>query len=150
MRIIIINYIIYVIYQNMRFIKINLNVFLQGKGHLFTRWLSKVIILFFLLSSLKEDKLLSKIDSIKDKFCPGSIFENFTAHSDPLNVYCDTSPFQDMSADILVARLILRVIYLVIKVIANSDSSSTFLINQFSTFLLYCSHVFQSGQYKGS
>uniref|UniRef100_A0AAR5QD03 Huntingtin n=1 Tax=Dendroctonus ponderosae TaxID=77166 RepID=A0AAR5QD03_DENPD len=117
-----------------------------GNGHLFSRWISKVIILFFLMSSLKEDKLLSKIDSIKDKFCPGSIFDNFTATSDPLNVYCNTSPFQDMPAENIVATLIFRIIYLTIRVIANSDlKSNPFLISQFSTFLMYCSHIFQSG-----
>jgi len=111
------------------------------------KWLSKVILLLFIISPLKEGELLAKIEAIKAEFSPGSIYENYVATADPLNVHNNADAFQDVRAEVVMARLIFRVVAIVCGLISeNGPRSDRFLVSQLSVFLLYCSHIFQTGK----
>ncbi|XP_066154208.1 huntingtin [Euwallacea fornicatus] len=110
------------------------------------KWLSKVIILMFLISPLKEEELLQKINSIKAEFNPGSILENFVATADPLNVYNNADAFRNLEAEAIVSRLILRIINLVSGLLEETGPNcDEFLVSQLGVFLMYCSLIFQTG-----
>ncbi|XP_050315238.1 huntingtin-like [Anthonomus grandis grandis] len=113
---------------------------------IFCRWLSKLILLFLIISPLKEEELLSKINVLKCEFSPGSIFEHVIATADPLNVYNNADTFENLSSETIIARLILRVVSIIsTKIMESSDTNEEFLVNQFSSFLLFWSYMFQSG-----
>lgn len=106
-----------------------------------------MILLLLIISPLKEEVLLAKINSIKSEFSPGSIFENFTVTADPLNVYNNANVFQNISEEAIIARMIFRVVSIASTEISrNGPNSDAFFVSLFSTFLMYCSHIFQSGK----
>ncbi|XP_076265784.1 huntingtin isoform X2 [Rhynchophorus ferrugineus] len=111
------------------------------------RWISKVILLLLILSPLKEDVLISKINNLKDEFSPGCIHENFIATADPLNVHNNADAFQNVFGEDIIARMFFRVITFTTKHVMElcKNNSNLFLVSQFSVFLMYCLHVFQSG-----
>ncbi|CAH2020477.1 unnamed protein product, partial [Acanthoscelides obtectus] len=103
----------------------------------FNSWLAKVQILLNVLSPLKEDTLLSKIEKLKSEFSPASIFENVTTKADPLNVNNNAETFQNIRAEFIFVRFLLRIISLSAKkcfeVIQNQEGG--FLMQQVSAFL---------------
>ncbi|KAJ8928271.1 hypothetical protein NQ314_019222 [Rhamnusium bicolor] len=115
----------------------------------FSRWLSKILILLLILTPLKEETLLIKINNLKSEFSPNSIFENVITKADPLNVNNNAETFQKISAELIFIRFIFRVVSLTSRqcllVIRNEENS--FLIEQFSVFLMQCLYIFQSGKF---
>ncbi|CAH0556043.1 unnamed protein product [Brassicogethes aeneus] len=114
-----------------------------------SRWLSKIIILLLILSPLKEEVLISKISNLKANFSPFSIFENVVTTVDPLHVVNSESVFQKLSPEVIFVKFVFRVIHLISEEcihIAKNDKND-FLIKQFSVFLIYCLHIFQSGSH---
>ncbi|XP_060528068.1 huntingtin [Cylas formicarius] len=114
------------------------------------RWLSKIIILLFILTSLKEDDLLWNIDEVKAEFNPGSIFQKVPTTADPLNVHNNADVFNGISPEELVSRLYFRVASVVSGEILKRMTDgkvSDFLVSQLTVFLLCCSYTFQSGSH---
>ncbi|CAH1990108.1 unnamed protein product [Acanthoscelides obtectus] len=115
----------------------------------FNSWLAKVQILLNVLSPLKEDTLLSKIEKLKSEFSPASIFENVTTKADPLNVNNNAETFQNIRAEFIFVRFLLRIISLSAKkcfeVIQNQEGG--FLMQQVSAFLMHSLYIFQSGNH---
>ncbi|XP_030750206.1 huntingtin isoform X2 [Sitophilus oryzae] len=111
------------------------------------RWISRIILLLLLLSPLKEDDLHSIIRNSKAKFSPASVFENITTIADPLNVKNDAESFENISEEDIIARMIFRAITIISKEVLEALKNATnhFLVSQFNEFLMYCSHMLQSG-----
>nr|CAH7759250.1 unnamed protein product [Callosobruchus chinensis] len=115
----------------------------------FNNWLAKVQIFLNVLSPLKEDALLSKIDKVKSEFSPASIFENVTTKADPLNVNNNADTFQNIPADLIFVRFLLRIISLSARKCLEviKDQEDLFLDQQLSAFLMHCLYIFQSGNH---
>lgn len=114
----------------------------------YSRWLTKILLISLILLPIKEDSLLAKIDELKGEFCPNSVFENINAIADPLNVTNNADMFDGVSAETILIRLIFRVLLNTSKIsllVVKTDEND-FLIQQFSTFLMYCLYIFQSGK----
>lgn len=115
---------------------------------LFIRWLSKILIILLILTPLKEDTLLAKINKLKSEFSPSSIFENAVTKADPLNVNNNADTFDKIQAELIFIRFIFRVVSLTSKqcLIAVRNKENDFLVEQFSSFLMHCLYIFQSGK----
>nr|CAI5834824.1 unnamed protein product [Callosobruchus analis] len=114
----------------------------------FNNWLAKVQIFLNVLSPLKEDALLSKINKVKSEFSPASIFDNVITKADPLNVNNNADTFQNVPADLIFVRFLLRIISLSVRKCLEviRDQEELFLVQQLSAFLLHCLYIFQSGE----
>ncbi|XP_018571399.1 huntingtin [Anoplophora glabripennis] len=115
----------------------------------FNRWLSKILIILLILTPLKEDTLLAKINRLKSEFSPNSIFENVVTKADPLNVNNNADTFEKIPAELIFIRFIFRVISLTSKqcLVTVRSKENNFLIEQFSCFLMHCLYIFQSGSH---
>ncbi|KAK4875471.1 hypothetical protein RN001_011893 [Aquatica leii] len=116
------------------------------------RWLGKILSLLLIVSQVKEELLLLKIMEVHSDFAPRSVFRNVITTSDPLNVSNTNEFFNDMFPEIIFVRYIFRVIDIAVEKcvdIVNSQSTQEelFLIEQTSSFLLFCMHIFQSGSH---
>ncbi|KAJ8914559.1 hypothetical protein NQ315_010023 [Exocentrus adspersus] len=114
----------------------------------FNRWLSKILILLLILTPLKEDVLLAKINKLKSEFSPKSIFDNVATKADPLNVNNNADTFGKIPAELIFIRFIFRVASLTSKqCLGGRREKNNFLIEQFSSFLMHCLYIFQSGSH---
>ncbi|KAF5303786.1 hypothetical protein FQR65_LT08121 [Abscondita terminalis] len=116
------------------------------------RWLGKILSLLLIVSQIKEELLLLKIMEIHTDFVPRSVFRNVMTTSDPLNVRNTSEFFNDIFPEEIFVRYIFRVIDIAIEKcvdVVNTQSSQEelFLIEQTSSFLLFCMHIFQSGSH---
>ncbi|KAJ8959892.1 hypothetical protein NQ318_011628 [Aromia moschata] len=105
----------------------------------FVRWLSKILILLLILTPLKEDTLLAKINKVKSEFSPNSIFENVITKADPLNVNNNADTFQKIPAEQIFIRFIFRVVSCTLRLclLATRNEEGSFLCEQFSVFLMH-------------
>uniref|UniRef100_A0A1Y1K0T3 Huntingtin n=1 Tax=Photinus pyralis TaxID=7054 RepID=A0A1Y1K0T3_PHOPY len=116
------------------------------------RWLGKTLTLFLVILQVKEELLLLKIVETQTDYAPLSVFSNVTTTSDPLNVSNTISLFSDMSPEAVFVRYIFRIIDLAIDrctEVINSECTQVelFLLEEISSFLLVCTHIFQSGSH---
>lgn len=111
-------------------------------------WLAKTLILFLIVSQIKEDILILKIIETQAKFSLHSVFEHAPATSDPLNVVNTGSYLAQLSPEVIFVRYIFRVIEITtekcLQIARNEDDN--FLVEEFSMFLMHCMSVFQSGK----
>jgi hypothetical protein len=112
------------------------------------RRLAKIVIVFLILSPLKEETLISKMNELKADFAPGSIFENCVPTADPLNVLNSVDIFQGISPEMIFVRFLFKVLTLVSRrcVEIGENGGDDFFVEEIAIFLTYCVHVFQSGK----
>ncbi|XP_056637539.1 huntingtin [Diorhabda sublineata] len=115
----------------------------------FHNWISKIVILLLLVISLKEDTLLSKIDKLKSEFSPAIIFDNVKTKADPLNVYNNAETFQNIPAELVFIKFILRILNVCSKicVLHINVKKNEFNVEILFGFLIHCSYMFQSGNH---
>lgn len=113
------------------------------------RWFSKIIILLLIVSKTKEELLLLKIAEVKDKFIPQSVFRYTSVTADPLNVTNTSQVLDNIQAESVFVRFIFRTIDIVVNHCVGlcGTQKDMFLIEQLSSFLLFCLHIFQSGEF---
>lgn len=114
----------------------------------FNNWLSKIYIILLIVTPIQEDILLSKIDQLKSEFSVNSIYENVITKADPLNVYNNADTFGKIQAETIFIRMIFRVISLVAAKswLVLKHEQKSFIVEQFTVFLLHCICLFQSGR----
>lgn len=125
-------------------------VFLQDADlSSFSNWLSKIYIFLLIITPIKEELLINKIDQLKSEFSANSIYENVITKADPLNVYNNADTFGKIQPETIFVRMIFRVISLIAAKswVAIKNEQKSFIIEQFSVFLLHCICLFQSGEY---
>lgn len=125
-------------------------IYLQEDTLLVTnRWLSKIIILFLIVSQIKEEVLILKILETQAQFSLQSIFEHAPATSDPLNVVNTATYLEHLSPEVIFVRYIFRVIEIATEkclLVARNDGDGNFVVEALSLFLMHCMNVFQSGK----
>ncbi|XP_008191527.2 huntingtin [Tribolium castaneum] len=115
----------------------------------YTRRLAKILIGLLVLSPVKEESLIAKINELKAEFAPGSIFENCAPTADPLNVLNSVDIFREVAPEMIFVRFLFRVLNLASRfcVEVTRDGTNDFFIEEISIFLMYCIHIFQSGSH---
>lgn len=85
---------------------------------------------------------------VQSEFSPSSVFQNISTTADPLNVTSTTDFFNGILPEIIFVRYLFRVINTVIsrcvEIIGNGED--LFIVEQFSSFLMFCLHILQSGR----
>lgn len=117
--------------------------------NIYNRWLAKILILLLILMPIKEETILLKIEELKSDFSPKTVFENVNTTADPLNVINSADTFQGIEPETILIRFIFRVLtntsqYCLYLVKTNENE---YLVEQISTFLMYCLYIFQSGKF---
>lgn len=83
---------------------------------------------------------------IQSDFVPRSIFSNISTTADPLNVTNTTEFFNGIIPEVIFIRYIFRVIDIAVdKCVTVINNQDFFLIEQLSSFLMFCLNIFQSG-----
>lgn len=118
----------------------------------FSRWLGMIVSLLLLISQVKEDILLMKMNESKMEFAVRSIFRlHITEAPDPLNVSKVAHCLEEISSDEIFARFIFCTIDVIIdeclQVFYKDGCCENYIFEQFSTFLMYCVHMCHSGMY---
>nr|XP_023020492.1 huntingtin [Leptinotarsa decemlineata] len=113
-------------------------------------WLSKILVLLFVITPVKEETLLSKINKLKHEFSPGSIYDNVVTKADPLNVNNNADTFQRIPAEMIFCRLLFRIVSIMVKqcLLFVREGQEAFLTEQFSGLLLQYLYLFQSGNHR--
>lgn len=115
----------------------------------YTRRLGKILIGLLIISAIKEDTLIAKINELKGEFAPGSIFENCVPTADPLNVLNSVDIFREVPPEMIFVRFLFRVLNLASRICFEmKNDGNDFFIEEISIFLMYCIHIFQSGNLK--
>ncbi|CAH1155948.1 unnamed protein product [Phaedon cochleariae] len=122
---------------------------LEGELKTFNNWLSKILIILLIVTPLREELLLSKINKLKSEFSPGSIFENVTTKADPLNVNNNADTFQKIPAELVFIRFLFRVVSVTSKMCLEvvRHEKETFIFDQSFGFLMHCLYIFQAGNH---
>lgn len=115
----------------------------------FHNWLAKMYILLLIITPIKEDILLNKIDQLKSEFSPNCIYENVITKADPLNVYNNADTFGKIKAESIFVQMVFRVLSLISakSLLALKNEEQCFISELFSVFLLHCICLFQFGKY---
>lgn len=116
------------------------------------RWLGMIISLMFLISQVKEEVLLMRINEIKSEFSVRSVFKlDLNDVSDPLNVSKVTHYLEEIPAEEIFARFIFQTLKTTInnclQIFIKDGNCDDYIFQQFSTFLMYCVHMCHSGKY---
>ncbi|KAF5273906.1 hypothetical protein FQA39_LY01021 [Lamprigera yunnana] len=116
------------------------------------RWLGKILSLLLIVLQVKEELFLLKIMEVHLEFSPRSVFRNVKTTFDPLNVSNGSNIFNDMFPEIIFVRYIFRIIDIAVEKCVEiinipTTQEEIFLIEQSSSFLLFCMHIFQSGSH---
>ncbi|XP_063922689.1 huntingtin isoform X2 [Zophobas morio] len=112
----------------------------------FTRRLAKVLIAVLVISPLKEEILISKINELKADFAPGCVFEKYVPKADPLNVLNSVDIFHDIPAEMIFVRYLFKILGLASRRCSEKPGDD-FLVEEVSILLMYCVHIFQSGSH---
>lgn len=106
-------------------------------------------LLLLIITLIKEDMLISKIEQLKSEFSPNSIYENVITKADPLNVFNNADTFGNILPETIFVKMVFRVISLIAgkSCLALKNEEKSFIVEQFSVFLLHCICLFQFGKY---
>lgn len=117
-------------------------------------WLGMILTLSMPISQVKEDVLLMRIGEIQTEFAVRSVFDVITNELvlDPLNVTNPSHILNGISASEIFARFIFRVVNITsdkcIAIFNEEGHCNNYIFEQFSVFLMYCIHMFQSGKFQ--
>lgn len=116
-------------------------------------WMGMVLTLSMTIAQVKEDVLLMRIAEVQSEFSVRSVFDVSPNEvtPDPLNVTNPTHLLDGVPASEIFARFIFRVVNIASEKccgVFNEDGNcDNYIFEQFSVFLVYCIHMFQSGSY---
>lgn len=103
------------------------------------------------VTQVKEDVLLMRIGEVQSEFSPRSVLNvlfNDTS-PDPLNVSNTTHLLDGIPPAEIFARFIFRVVIITsetcLATFNEEGNCENYIFEQFSVFLMYCVHMFQSG-----
>lgn len=112
------------------------------------RWIGSVLSILFTLSSVREDVLLYKLNSIRIDIPIRSIYTKLIQNYDPLNATSSSQSIHNIPPEEIFARFLFRVIHIICERLEKSpvNEQNDYLIEQFSTFLLFCIYMFERGK----
>lgn len=109
--------------------------------------MGKVLILLLILSQVKEEVFLAKILETKLEFGLKAICKHRTTNTDPLNVTKIADFYDRMQPEIIFNRFVFQTIEVYVERIVNvvRNEENNFIVKEFTLFLIYCLHIYQSG-----
>lgn len=119
---------------------------------LLSRWLGMVISLMLLISRVKEDVLLMRMNEAKTDFAVRTCFRLESCDvPDPLNVSKVARSLEDVGAEEIFARFIFHTVDVIIEkcleIFYEDGHCENYIFEQFSTFLMFCVHMCHSGKF---
>lgn len=112
--------------------------------------MGKILILLLILSQVKEEGFLVKISEAKQEFGFKAICKHRTTIADPLNVTKIADFYDDLLPEIIFNRFIFQIIDVYVEKVVDiiNNDKNDFIVKELMLFLIYCLHIFQSGNHK--